>query len=293
MRIMETRFNWGVALLALLGVAAAGNAQPGASRTVTGAWPLGDFARELEGQYAKPVTFETPLLLWRGHMEKFGALPDGTEIFSFVRHGFALPENAGILDAPALSTGLVSKVVEAYHQSNPGYPRYRVWQSPMGFHIIPTDARDQAGVLGPAHSVLDAQIEVPVEKRTASEHLQAVMDAVTRATGIATLVENSIDSDYAANGYMIRGEPRGGPAEAERAYMLFDWGASQVSAREALIDLLTKSSTTLSWTLACIPDYRNGNRQHCMINVHPLAVNGRYIRFDHCTKCRMVPTAGR
>jgi len=289
MRIMRTSFNCGTALLAVLGAVAAGQTQSRGPRVVTGAWPLGDFARELEGLYAKPVTFETPLLLWRGHMQSFGALPDGTEILTFVRHSFVVPENAGIFDAPALSTDLISKVVEAYHQSNPGFPRYRVSQSQMGFHIIPTEARDQAGVLRPAQSVLDATVDVPVEKRTASEHAQAVMDAVASATGTATLVENSLDSFYSANGYMVR-EPT---TDAERPYMLFEWGASGVSAREALIDLLKNSATTMSFGVACIPDERHGNRQQCRIGFHALAINGRMIWYDRCTKCRLVPTQDR
>jgi hypothetical protein len=287
MRVTRTLIYWGTALLAALGAAAVDHAQSGGPIVVTGAWPLGDFARRLEGQYAKPVTFETPLLLWRGHMRSHGLLPNGTEALTFVTHSFVLPENAGIFDAPALSVDLLSKVVKAYHQSNPGFPRYRVSQSQMGFHIIPTEARDESGALGPVQSVLDATVEVPVEKRTASEHAQALLDAVTRATGIATVVENPIDSLYAANGYLVRGDP------AERSYMLFEWGASGMSAREALIDLLKNSATTTSWTLACIPDFQHGNRQHCMIGFHALAVNGRVVFYDRCTKCRAVPTQGR
>jgi hypothetical protein len=243
----------------------------------------------LEGLYAKPVTFETPLLLWRGHMQSQGVRPDGMEMLTFVQHSFVVPENAGIFDAPALSVGLISKVVEAYHQSNPGYPRYRVWQSQMGFHIIPTDARDQAGELRPAQSILDAPIEVLVEKRTASEHAQALLDAVSRATRISTLVENSLDSFYAANGYMVRGQA----TDAERPYMLFEWGASEVSAREALIDLLQNSATTKSWALACIPDYRHGNQPQCRIGFRALTVKGRTVWFDRCTQCRMVPTQAK
>jgi hypothetical protein len=100
------------------------------------------------------------------------------------------------------------------------------------------------------------------------------------------LAENSLDSFYVANGYMIR-EP---VTAAERPYMLFEWGASQMSAREALIDLLKNSATTMSWTLACKPDFFHGNQQQCMIGFHPLTVNGRPIWFDRCTKCRMAPT---
>ncbi len=287
MRIMRTSFSFGVALLAALGAAAVEHAQSGGPTVVTGAWPLGDFAPRLEAQYAKPVTFETPLLLWRGHMQSHGLVGNGTEVLTWATHSFVVPANAGVFDAPALSVDLISKVVAAYHQSNPGFPRYRVRQSQMGFHIIPTEARDESGALGPVQSVLDAPVEVPVEKRTASEHAQALLDAVTRATGIATFVENSLDSFYAANGYLARGDA------AERPYMLFEWGTSGVSAREALIDLLKNSATTMSWTLACIPDFQHANRQHCRIGFHALAVNGRVVWYDRCTKCRAVPAKDR
>src|SRR5665213_2439694 len=46
------------------------------------------------------------------------------------------------------------------------------------FHIIPTHAHDADGVLREVGSVLDTPVEVLVEQRTASEHLQALLDNI-------------------------------------------------------------------------------------------------------------------
>jgi hypothetical protein len=292
MKITRRSFNYGATLLGLPAIVGVSHAQQRGPAVVTGAWPLGDFARQLENHYAKPVTFEMPLLLWRGYMERIGQrpLPNGMEMLTWVRHRFVVPEDAGIFDAPALSVSLISKAVDAYHQSNPGFPRYRVLESSMGFHIVPTDARDETGVLRPVKSLLDTSISVLADKRIASEHVRAVLEAVSGATGTPTILEDwYFDSSYAANGYMYRGEA----TSAERPYMLFEWGASQVSARDALIDLLKGSATTMSWAFGCLPDYNHENQPRGRIAIHPLDVNGRAVWYDRCTNCRIVPTQAR
>jgi hypothetical protein len=289
---MTRRFFNRATLLGMPAVISVSHAQRRGPTVVTSACPLGDFASQLGDHYAKPVTFEGPVLLWHGYMQKVvpRPLPDGREIFSWVRHSFVIPEDAGIFEAPALSVGFISKAVEAYHQSNPEFPRYRVFESSMGFHIVPTDARDEAGVLRPVKSLLDTSILVPIGERIASEHVQAVLEAVSRAAEIPTTLEDwYFDSAYAANGYMYRGEATG----AERPYMLFKWGASDVSARDALIDLLKASATTMSWTFGCFPDYNHGNRPKCTLALQALVVNGRAVWYDRCTNCRLIPTQAK
>ena len=283
MKITRRLFSTSVAVGSF--AALNGRAQTRGPLIVTGAWPLGDFARELQNHYAKPVTFETPVLLWQGHMAAYGRLPDGIEMKTWVTHSFTVPDVETVLGAPTLTSDLISRVIEAYHQSNPGFPRYRVSQSPMGFHIIPTHARDEAGVLRSVTSVLDTAGTVLTEKRTASEHIRELLAAVSVASGVSTLLEDSLDSYYGANGYLTHGEP----TSVERPYILFEWGVRELTAREALIDLLGKSVTTLSWTLASIPDYRHQNRAQCRIGFMPLTVNGRTIWFDRCTACRAIP----
>jgi hypothetical protein len=102
------------------------------------------------------------------------------------------------------------------------------------------------GKLVPATTPLGARIDVPVEKRTASEHLKALCDAVSSATG-ATVRPNGgrFDHAFAANGYLLPRMSTG----AERPYMLFEWGANGTTAREALIDLLGRSATRMTWRI--------------------------------------------
>jgi hypothetical protein len=73
--------------------------------------------------------------------------------------------------------------------------------------------------------------------------------------------------------------------------MLFAWGADGITGREALVDLLDGSATTMSWRIAVGPvGQRTG--LYCWLNLHALAVGPekRGMLLDRCTKCRPVPT---
>jgi hypothetical protein len=259
---------------------------------ITGFWPLYDVARSLQAQYGKPVTFEAPRLVWREHMQKTSVLPNGTEMLTSKRHAMLLPAT-GVFDATTLTRSVVETAVSAYHDSAIGYPRYRVLESSLGFHIVPTDARDETGTLRPTNSVLDANVVVLPERRTAFEHLTALLQAVTSSSGTVTrtsTVEVGFNREFAANGYLVTGVAK----DTERPYELFEWGASEINGRNALIDLLGRSSTTMSWFLLCRPDYNTGNAQQiCYLSVDALWVGPKrtLVTFDRCTSCRPVPPA--
>jgi hypothetical protein len=264
------------------------NAQepPASPVVITSYHPIRDAIEMFETRYERLVSFEDPIRAWHGEMQ---SLPtkDGKEFFAPSRHSFTLPAGLMSPDAPALTAQDLTKVLEAYQEQNPIRPRYRVMESKLGFHIIPTEARDESGTLGPAENPLDALITVPKASRTASEHLQALCAAVSAKTGIPIEVWNlPIDAYYAANGYIL---PKFLTPE-HRPYMVFDWGASGVVARDALIDLLSGSASTLSWQLSCNPDLRHEGKS-CLFGTHPLQVglSKRVVAFDRCTNCRPAP----
>jgi hypothetical protein len=140
-----------------------------------------------------------------------------------------------------------------------------------------------------AKSVLDATVEVLSKKRTASEHVAAVLEAVSKQTGVRVSLAQSFDSDFAANGYTIHHRP----TDADRPYLLFDWGASEVSAREALVDLLGRSMTTMTWETYCAPDFLRGYQQRCQVAIHHLLTGRNGLQWDRCTNCREVPDGGK
>ena len=144
------------------------HAQTGESRTFTGFRPLYDMAKELENRYARPVTVEFPLQKWAGELTRLpaGGITDSD-------HCIVLPASDGILSAPALNIDLVRKAVDEFHRQNPDRSRYKVIESKMGFHIIPTHAHDEQGTLRALSAILDTVVSVPVQSRTIVEHLTA------------------------------------------------------------------------------------------------------------------------
>jgi len=271
-----------IGLLCAIGV---GRAQTGDAPVIlSGRRPLYDAARRLERQYARPVTVEGPLIVWRGEMEM---VRRGGLVASV--HALVLPGSDGIFSAPALTAGVVKKVLDEYHSQNPGRSHYKVLESAIGFHIVPTDAHDEGGVLRPAGSVLDTRVEVLADARTFTEHVTALLDAVSKATGVQFTPFPNDNARYAANGYFLP-QPMLENSR-DRPYLEFKWGASGVTAREALIELLAGSATTMTWELRCGPgEGGNVSQQGCNLNTEPMSPAGRPVYLDHCTKCKPIPS---
>jgi hypothetical protein len=140
--------------------------------------------------------------------------------------------------------------------------------------------------LVPVTNPLDTVVTVPKASRTALQHLNALLEAVNTATGFPMLSSNSrLNHYYAANSYLL-------PTfltDAHRTYMLFEWGASNVTARDTLISLMGSSYTTLSWQLSC--GARGWQDKTCSLSVGPLIVgNSRTpVFYDRCTNCVPAP----
>jgi len=250
--------------------------------------PIYELAKRLEARYAKPVTVELPLLVWRGETQRVGFTKAGVEILNPRPYTLNLPANDPVFGAPALSADIVRQALDAYHRQNPARNRFRVTESQMGFHILPSVSHDENGREIAVRSLLDTPVSVSVESRTATEHVHAILQSVSIATGIPIRDPWNFDARYAANGNILRSRF---VSEADRPYRLFRWGASEVLAREALEDLLNGSATTMTWELACFLDATAQNRPACSLGVAPLAVGDKRtdLFLDRCTKCKYVP----
>jgi hypothetical protein len=185
-------------------------------------------------------------------------------------------------EKPASIAGAVRMVVAAYHSQNPGLTRYRVLESRPGTHIVPDQARDETGRLVPAISLLDTRLTVPIERRTATAHVIALCEAVSKAGGRKLVFgETYFDMEFAANGYLIPNLASGWTEQA-KPYISFDWGADENTARDALIDLLDRSSTTMTWRLYCMPNVSPKN-ETCFLQIRPLTVGpDQVVRLDRC-----------
>jgi len=175
--------------------------------------------------------------------------------------------------------GLVlNRTIEAYQQGN-SLRRFQVLNSAWGYHIVPMQIHDDRGALVPAASVLDLRISVAQEERTPYKHLAALAAAIATAGGTQTaaVVQN----------------PRGFDRLFRSTPPQFQWGVNAVLARDALIDLLGRSATTMVWDLRCSPSAEAEDRA-CALNMSMIEVTtvdrqgvpaNRVLKFDRCGNC--------
>jgi hypothetical protein len=283
-----------------LGSAAWGQAVPQAE-TFTWLAPLERAADALQQRYGRPITYEDPIWRWAGDYNVLGAGRSGNQVMVPKTHTLVMPGGLTPATTPTLGVAELTRVLDAYRAQNPERARFHVVESGMWLQIIPAEARDEAGAFEPAGSLLDTLISVPAASRTPSEHLIALCQTITSANPEHLTVQpntdptvgSPFDREFAANGYMLRGPLRmvGEPDndDDERPYILTEWGTAAVTARGALMDLMTRAGTTLTWRLKCEPAGST-----CYLNVQPLMVQAprgglRVQVLDRCQNCRPVP----
>jgi hypothetical protein len=225
--------------------------------------PMSDAADVLQRLYCKVVTYEDPILISIDDTEpitystgNIGLLPKS--------RGFSMPSEVDIKRSPKLDSRLIGSVLNAYDAQTDG-PRFKVVSSDWGLHIIPAQVRSRDERLVSAICLLDAHITVPFEKRMPSEHFKAICEAITASTGV-TLKDfmpwlNGYYASTDAEAYRFN-------AEEYKRIVSFEWGATNMIAREAVIDFLKHSSSTLSWKILCEPA-----EGFCVFNMMPLEVN--------------------
>jgi hypothetical protein len=230
--------------------------------TIESSRPLADIADILQSRYERPVAYEDPIWQWKGDEDRRDVGRDAGRASLMavvpVRQIFRLPAVLTKSRPTKLSADLLEQILSDYHRQNPG-PRFRVLQSKYGLHLVPEIAYDAEGRLGPARNAMDATITVAEATRTAHGHFAAVCAAVSQATG-------------------VRVDPSAIGVFEDWYKTLFDapddkltWGASGVTARDALADLLSHSATSFSWQLLCssvseLPSYG------CSLNLQPIRV---------------------
>jgi hypothetical protein len=245
--------------------------------------PLVAAADRLQQRYGKIVTYEETLLVWNGDLEP------GDPGTSWSRsRTFTLPAETDPKRTPVLDLALLTRVLNAYHTQTDG-PRFKLSVSRWGLHIIPAQVRDVSGRFSPVVPVLDTSIEVPVAKRSPSQHLRALCEALSVSSGSAVRASCPYMDGYFAPNEIFS------PAMTERdkEQLLFSWGASNVSARDALIDLLDGSSTSMTWRLLCGSEGSTYTLNILPIQVVVQGFDGQLTKqtlsYDRCKKCPPLP----
>jgi len=289
------------------GLAVAQSAAQGPQVIEYGA-PLLLAAETLGNRYAMPVTYEDPVLLWPGDMTLRDKADSTWMPYLDVKKRLIIPNELTPELTPSLDVPALKRVLDAYNTENPGAPRFRVERSAYGLHILPDSVRDASGKWVPATTPLDTRITMTRASRTAFEHVEALCQAVAQAFGVVVepYGDRVFAGLFAANGivppknegipYDMNGPVPVLPLEKKRPYM-FEWGAANATAREALVSLLDQSATTMTWRMDCVPNPVRA-KTSCLLSLLPLEVtvtcaDGRPCRqtltFDRCTKCPPLP----
>ncbi len=244
---------------------------------ITSSRSLLEAVRLLEERYRKPVTYEDTISLWPGDKERNLRVKQGPgyrhplvpKERSFIFPPGLSPDRTPVLDETALR-----KVLDAYHSQTDG-PRFRVLTSSYGLHIVPVKARDASGTWVDVRSPLDSFIDLPVTNQIPSGHIVELCRAVTEASGI--VVKSTalwLDDFFLPQGTFskyIRGEEMRAPS--------ITWGG-RMRARDALINFVQLSETTLTWELRCSaePDRFYDWNYGCALDLRPIEI--RVIRSD-------------
>ena len=257
----------------------------GASSLVTSPRPLGDAALRLQEAYRTVVTFEEPVLSWRGELE---AVPGHKGLMMPAVHTFVIPAESG--PGTDLASAL-ENTIAAYHQQTSG-TRFQVLSSKLGYHIVPVQVHDENGRSVRATSALDQIVTVPSETRSALQHLLALGAAIS-STGPTRVTISAVPANPRGFDKAFRAQPE-----------VFQWGVYSAVARDALIDLLNQSATTFSWRLMCQGSTQASDRL-CALNLRAIEVavtdslgkpvtdsqgnpEKRVLRYDRCKDCPLL-----
>ena len=231
------------------------NGTPQSDRTLTvsteGPRPLADAIETLENRYRWVLTYEDPPYVYASdvedvtlavqrtyHPEKRVLVPRGGP-FNFeyaLASGAAEPEESVVL----------ANLLEAYRFS--GYPgEFRLLRTGSVFHVVPSESRNSFGLFEARSSLLDANISIEHQERTADEMLKAITNTVS-ASGSATVLPGT----WPLNLFL-----------SIRRYE----GAKNESARTVLLRTLEATHSKWSWRLLCDP----GAARVCALNIHGVA----------------------
>ena len=248
-------------ILGLLFLLAAG-ALAQDQRVVSGR-PLLEVANKLEAKWATPIHYEEPV--WT-EQDAAADTPGPRQRTA------TLPASVYVNQGRARDIEHLRGVVASFNASNADLS-YELMQRPAGFVLVPAK-RGQSVVqlAATSRTVLDEHISVPIAARAPYDHLVAI------ASALSTKLNFTVDaSSPLLMGFdRLFGDADGGS---------LTWGTpAMVSARDALMSLLEKSSTTMSWKLNCQPPSKT-DKAFCVLNVGPLLVESR----DELGKTAMVP----
>jgi hypothetical protein len=211
--------------------------------------PLKAVVMELEQRFGWIVTYEDPAYLFAPEIKDVRHLRnDGKDLPLLAPRGgpftfsYTLPRATQTTPPP--QEAMLGALLDQYHRT--GYPgRFRLVRTGVVYHVVPTMARDEAGVFRPYGSILDRRISLPDREVDGMEMLELIKAAVRRGGDERLLVGTFL------TGMLLHARVQS--------------GARDESVRSVLLRMFASFNPRLSWKLLCGP--AKGS-DICALNIH-------------------------
>ncbi len=166
--------------------------------------------------------------------------------------------------------GAMSALLTAFNSQNHSV-NYKMETTGAYSVIEASSVIDAWGRQVPATLILDSSVLVAISRRGPTGHLEALREAIQNAMGTGVVVDldgPQIDTDF--TGKIRASMPTSDHPDMSDANK-FSWGMSApMTARTALIDLLSHSLTTYDWNVFCQAGV-NGPDE-CSLSLRPVSV---------------------
>lgn len=169
------------------------------------------------------------------------------------------------LRGPGAQSRAVAALLGAFNSQNSA-----VWYKPetvgdMTVLEADTMATSTVGRRIPAPLSLSTTIQIPTARRTITQHLEALAAAVRQQTGTPV----RLDMGLGFGSYDVAFTGKNGAFKPAQD-LLVNWGTAAQTARVALLNLLSRSKTTLLYQLNCQVGVKSAGE--CTLSLRPLTI---------------------
>jgi hypothetical protein len=235
------------------------------SEQIRGPRPLSDLADRVEAAWGRPVTYEEPL--WRHSSEISSEGDPVLKTFAPRFRNVTIPA-AALANRDRKRDLEYARAIIAQFNREQSPLEFAVLESRWGLHIVPVHNRDPLGTPVRSSVLLDEPVTVPRDARPATLHIEAL----ARSLGWRERIRVSGSSPSMRFDQLFAGPG---------SHRVFEWGATDVKGRDALIDLLSRGAVRCSWRLNCQPPTPGVQSAFCVLNVAPVRSGSPRSRARH------------
>jgi hypothetical protein len=167
------------------------------------------------------------------------------------------------LRGPGAQSRVVAALLGAFNSQNSAVWYKSETVGDMTVLEADTIATSAAGRRIPAPLSLSTTIQIPAARRTFTQHLVALAAAIRQQTGTPVRLDTGLGS------YDVAFTGKNGPFTRAQD-LLVNWGTAAQTARVALLNLLSRSKTTMLYQLNCQVGVRSAGE--CTLSLRPLTI---------------------